>query len=257
MTLQNLLWVDLRCFPSTFNLYETLESLYPIHLLLNPETISDGVKEFSPVALCFEYDYPDLRGLKALQKAKSNFPRLPILMLTEYHPEVLAIWALRNRVWDYIVKPVSLEELTQRVELLLKLPKKGSAERRVNHMPTEPIPREVKFSMPRHKRRIAVQAVSYVEKKYAYKISVWDVARFCGLTSSRFSTVFKKQQGITFREFLLRYRIRKAQDLLAYPGVSITDVALSAGFNDLSFFSKMFRRYVGSRPSDYRAGLSR
>jgi AraC-like DNA-binding protein len=257
MMLQDLLWVDLRSLPSTFNLYQALGRRYSLHLLLNPETIADAINEFSPIALCFEYDYPDLRGLRALQKTKSGFPHLPILMLTEYHPEVLAIWALRNRVWDYFVKPVILEELTLRLDSLLRLPKKKTAERRINYMPTAPIPREVKFSMPRHKGRIAAQAASFVEKRYSYKIRLQDVAQFCGLKPIQFSLVFKKQQGITFREFLLRYRIQKAQDLLAYPGASITDIALSAGFNDLSFFSKMFLRYVGSRPSDYRARLSR
>lgn len=253
MAPQTLLWIDLRCLPSRFNLYEILNAHYDVHLLHNSKMISAAILEYSPIALCFEYDYPDLQGLRVLQKAKLAFSHLPILMFTEYHSEALAIWALRNRIWDYFVKPVSSEQLAHRVDLLLKLPKKEKLlDRRVNHMPIEPIPREVKFCIPAHRRRVAAQAASFVERRFAYKILLHEVAQFCGLTPGQFSLVFKKQQGITFREFLLRYRIQKAQDLLEHPGVLITDIALSVGFNDLSFFSKMFRRYVGSRPSEYR-----
>jgi DNA-binding NarL/FixJ family response regulator len=51
-----------------------------------PETI----RKTSPKLLCFEYDYPELSGLRALQQAKRDHAGLPILMLTEYHSEALA-----------------------------------------------------------------------------------------------------------------------------------------------------------------------
>ncbi|NIO38745.1 MAG: response regulator, partial [Burkholderiales bacterium] len=56
--------------------------------------------------VCFNFDYPDRRGLRFVRQAKIDHPSLPVVMLTVQHSEALAIWAFRTKVWDYLVKPV-------------------------------------------------------------------------------------------------------------------------------------------------------
>lgn len=68
-----------------------------------------------------------------MQRVKSEHPGLPMLMLTEYHSEAVAIWALRARVWDYIVKPVSVEEFSSRIADVVRLvTSRGGEGKRVN-----------------------------------------------------------------------------------------------------------------------------
>lgn len=118
-------------------------------------------------------------------------------------------------------------------------------------------PRELEGSVPagldRELPNDRLQLVlSYVEANYVEKISLATVARLCGLSPFQFSRAFKKIRGITFRDFVLEFRIERAARGLRSPDASVTDVAFGAGFNDLSYFARMFRRRFGVSPSHFR-----
>ena len=69
----------------------------------------------------------------------------------------------------------------------------------------------------------------------------------------RFSRCFKKEIGITLQEYLVRLRIREALRLLDNPNASITDIAFTVGFNDTSYFSRTFKKYMNYSPSEFRS----
>jgi DNA-binding response OmpR family regulator len=71
-----------------------------------------------PDVLVAEYDYPDLNALRLLREVRERFPLLPIVIFTLQHSEALAVWALRNRVWDYFVKPLA-KRVVQRIVVAL------------------------------------------------------------------------------------------------------------------------------------------
>jgi AraC-like DNA-binding protein len=71
------------------------------------------------------------------------------------------------------------------------------------------------------------------------------MARICHLSESEFSRVFHHEHGVSFRRFLVNYRIAIARDFLSEPHASVSQVAYAVGFNDLSHFGRMFRRLVG------------
>src|SRR5262245_13632869 len=69
--------------------------------------------------LCAEFDCPLPSDLEPLGEITARSPTLPVVMLTEAHSEALVIQALRMRVWDYLVKPVTWDELDRRITTLL------------------------------------------------------------------------------------------------------------------------------------------
>ena len=185
------------------------------------------------------------------------------MMITEHHSETLAVWALRTRVWDYLVKPVDLPHLKSRVATLFN-GKAGNGSGADSFVP------QASLALKREKsgrcddktsivgknagagfEKQLTPAMTFVEANFAEKITLGAVARQCGLGRFQFSRAFKQTHGTTFREFLIAHRIHKAVQMLRIGGASITDVAFSVGFNDLSHFASMFRRYVGVLPSDY------
>lgn len=193
-----------------------------------------------------------------MQRVKSEHPGLPMLMLTEYHSEAVAVWALRARVWDYIVKPVSVEEFSSRIADVVRLvTSRGGEGKRVNFMPPPPIPMEVRFYVAHSKGKRTSPALSFVETNYPEKIKLGDVARLCGVGPFQFSRTFKRENGMTFQEFLMRYRIKKALELFRNPQISVTEVAFAVGFNYLSYFSRTFRRYVGVAPSRFSGDVKK
>lgn len=241
MGIPSLLWIDLRFYQSRSGFDRDLIRRYRLHRVNETAAIAKAIGQTSPQLLCFEFDYPDLPKLKTLQQTRRSHPALPILMFTEYHFETLAVWAFRTGVWDYLVKPVATDVLSLCVDLALK-----------SERPPASIPPEVRFYQPSSKKRITLPAVAYIEAHYAEAIRLDDLSRLCGLGPFQFCRAFKREQGMTLREYLVRHRIGKAKELLKHPAASVTDVAFGVGFNDLSYFARVFRRAIGVSPSEFR-----
>jgi len=253
MLLPALLWIDLRLHRAQYPVATRLAIQCVVHRVTGAAEIPAAIHRHAPRVLCFDYDHPDLFGLKVLRRTRSRYPGLPVLMLTEYHSESLAVWALRSRVWDYLVKPVTDDDLLSRIGPLTQLFSTTNPDgTRRNVMPPSPIPIEARFCGHLSGQSDIHAAIAYVETHFHEKVTLSDIACLCGMSATQFSRVFKRQQGQTFREFLLQYRIHKSFDLLKDHHVAVTDVALSVGFNDPSYFARMFQRYTGVKPSRYR-----
>jgi AraC-like DNA-binding protein len=100
-------------------------------------------------------------------------------------------------------------------------------------------------------------AVSMIEQSYNTRVSAERVAKACGMTRFQFSRLFHATFGLTFKDYLLRFRIAEACRLLECEGASVTDVGGAVGFNDPSHFARVFRRYTGLVPSQYTSAHTR
>lgn len=213
-----------------------------------------------PIVACFEYDYPDLKGLTDLRQAKQHAASVPLLMITQAHSESLAVWAFRTRVWDYFVQPVDLARFIGVVASLAQLRSlnPGSQERKQAAAVVNQIPPEARLRCcTTSSQQIQLErAISYIEQHLYQKLAQAEVAAQCGITSFQLSRLFRKLTGNTFQGYLLERRIDEAKRLLANPRTSITDVCFSVGFRDLSYFTRTFQKHVGHTPTHYRQRLN-
>ena len=219
------------------------------------ERASEEIARLGPAALSFDFDHPDQGSLQVMQSIKKAHPKLPILMLTLDHPESLAIWAFRARVWNFLVKPIAPEEFSENLDALAKIGNRASPPRVVqmlpavipNDLPAKPIDVRIAQLQP---------ALDYIKHHYHEKVSASAAAEPCGLTRFEFSRRFRGAFGMTFRNYLMRVRIMEARRMLTEGSSSVTDVAYSVGFNDGSHFAHLFKRHTGLLPSDYLMGRS-
>jgi AraC-like DNA-binding protein len=208
----------------------------------------------TPLVACFEYDQPGPEQLQTLEVTRIGYPHLPVLMITVEHSEALAVWALRVRVWDYLVMPVRTQDLCSRLAMLSA----SAGAPGVDRLPAASPPAggtnvtctAVADNSGSPGR--VLPALSFLETNYSEKVTLRRAAQLCGLGPYQFSRAFKHEQGTTFREFLIIHRLSRAIRMLEHSDASVTEVAFSVGFNDLSYFARMFRRYLGVCPSDYR-----
>lgn len=98
---------------------------------------------------------------------------------------------------------------------------------------------------------------AHLRAHYMEKLTLEDMAGMVYLSPSYFSRVFKKEQGVTFREYLTRYRIEKSKALLLNKSIRIADVSAMVGFEDQSYYTKVFKRLVGTSPNKYREANGR
>jgi AraC-like DNA-binding protein len=97
--------------------------------------------------------------------------------------------------------------------------------------------------------------LEYMEKRLGDRLSVSEMARRYGLSRSKFHERFKRKNGLSPAEYLMRRRVEHARHLLAGPR-SITDIAYELGFSSSQYFSHVFRKYTGQPPSAFRLRLS-
>jgi AraC-like DNA-binding protein len=112
--------------------------------------------------------------------------------------------------------------------------------------------RDVPKASARAAERAVERAKAYVSQNFAEKISAREVADLCNMSPFHFSRSFRRLSGITFSEYLLEVRIRKAIELLSRSTASVTGACYEVGFRDPSYFSRIFKRYAGITPSQYR-----
>ncbi len=200
--------------------------------------------------LLVDFDYPDKTGLALLTDLKSQYTSTPLVMLTTQHSEELAVWAFRSGVWDFLVRPVSNHECRRLLDSLERtLSRRRRQERRNLMNRFEPIPSEASSLRRVPGRDELRQAVNYAQKHFRSKIRSQDVAGLCGMNPFQFSREFRKAYDITFMDYVVRVRLLEACRLLENPNTSVTDVTYAVGFNDTSYFTRVFRRYFGLCPS--------
>jgi AraC-like DNA-binding protein len=103
-----------------------------------------------------------------------------------------------------------------------------------------------------HARRLAVQAALWIDEHSAQAIDLALAASQVKLSPFHFVKLFSGVLGVTPHQYLLRSRLRRAAQLLNLQELSITEVALEVGFQDLSNFVNSFRRACGVSPRAYR-----
>ena len=100
--------------------------------------------------------------------------------------------------------------------------------------------------------RLVQRAAAQIRQRYNTPLQVKDLAKEQGVTAEHLSRTFHQQIGMPITEFIHRERIRYAVKYLDETDLPIRDVALFVGYEDISYFSKMFRRFLHCTPREYR-----
>ncbi|KRE55816.1 response regulator [Paenibacillus sp. Soil750] len=95
-------------------------------------------------------------------------------------------------------------------------------------------------------------AIAYIEEHYAEDITVSKLAESLHLSSNYVSNLFKSETGLRFVEYLNRYRIRRAKLLLQDPSWKVYEVAEKTGFQEASYFCKVFKELEGKTVKEFR-----
>jgi AraC-like DNA-binding protein len=96
------------------------------------------------------------------------------------------------------------------------------------------------------------RAERYIWENYTRKISLNEIAKASGLSAPYFSTIFKEEMGENLSSYLNRLRVEKAATLLTETGKPLNEIASVCGFEDQSWFSKIFRSFTGISPGKHR-----
>ncbi|OJU18523.1 MAG: hypothetical protein BGN88_12990 [Clostridiales bacterium 43-6] len=99
----------------------------------------------------------------------------------------------------------------------------------------------------------AVQAAKrYIDSYFNKKITIGDIAAFYHINPTYLGRLFKKETGISIAEHLNILRVKKARKLLRTTGMPVIDVSMNVGFENVTYFNRIFKELEGMTPVLYR-----
>lgn len=108
----------------------------------------------------------------------------------------------------------------------------------------------IKFSNDRWNMKQYVNFIKeYIDENYSKEIQLKDLATIVHVSVSYLSICFKREMGVSFTEYLVRYRINKAKEILLEKNITCKEAAYYVGYEDYVQFSKMFKKYIGCTPT--------
>lgn len=108
------------------------------------------------------------------------------------------------------------------------------------------------FTESSHNSRRIDQVMEYINKNFHKNITLSEVSKMANMTDVSFSRFFKTRTGITFMDSLLESRLGQAARMLIDTTQSVSEIAYSCGFNNISNFNRLFKKKKGCTPKEFR-----
>jgi AraC-like DNA-binding protein len=95
--------------------------------------------------------------------------------------------------------------------------------------------------------------MGYIYQNYNKKIKLTDISEFVSFTPQYLCKFFKEMTDTNIAAYINHYRIEAASTLLKISALGVTDIALECGFDNLSYFNRVFRKQMGCTPTNFRS----
>lgn len=206
----------------------------------------------NPDIVIMDINMPVMDGLEMLEKTYEHY-NYSVIILSGYSDFEYAQKAIHYGVKGYLLKPLQVEELIDAIELA----KKECSLRKVLLSKQQEKEELRKISIMKEfpgdtiDNNLVKQMLQFVNDNYSKKIVIQDLVDHLNYSETFLNKVFKEAVGTTFIEYLNRYRIQKALELIKGGETSIQNVAYSCGIGDSKYFNVVFKKYMGFSPKDY------
>lgn len=221
----------------------------------------EKIRELSPDIVLVDINMPVMDGLEMLEASIREYGYEAIIV-SGYSEFEYARRGIQLGVTEYLLKPVNYSELYAAIRKITA--KKQAADRLRDDLRQIDIEKKKlgiletpdETSRPDSGVNRYVQLmIEAIEKGYSSRLSLTDISEQCGMSCTYLNTKFKSETGYTFNDYLNRYRMQKAVELLKTDNYKVYEIADLVGFSDYKYFIKVFKKYVGCSPARFVDGL--
>jgi len=188
---------------------------------------------------------PVMNGIDMISGIRGQFSDIDIYILSGYEEFEYAKQALKYRVTDYLLKPISRIELAQ----TLKRYKENQQAKNLKEWCTEDGTTE---GTSHNSRKIIREVKEYVQQHLDQNVTLQEVAEKVYLNAQYLSYLFKYETGQNYVDFVTEERMNKAKMLLKDTNLKIREVSVMCGYTHEKYFMSVFKQNVGVTPSQYR-----
>lgn len=208
----------------------------------------EAVERYDPSLIITDLKMPVMDGLEMLRQLRERGNNAFVIILTAYDSFSYAQTALRLGAVDFLLKPFHDGELEQAVTRL-----KQRMDRAGQGGEKGPAPLTLPELKKGDKSKYVLEAMAYIGEHYHEpNIGVAAIAQHLGISEGHLSHTFKKETDYTLLNYLTRYRIHRAMELLRDCRLKVYEVAEQVGYRDIAYFSATFKKLVGMSPSEYQ-----
>lgn len=208
----------------------------------------EAVERYAPSLIITDLKMPVMDGLEMLRQLREWGNNAFVIILTAYDSFAYAQTALRLGAVDFLLKPFHDGELEQAVTRL-----KQRMDRAGQGGEKGPAPLPLPELKKGDKSKYVLEAMAYIGEHYHEpNIGVAAIAQHLGISEGHLSHTFKKETDYTLLNYLTRYRIHRAMELLRDCRLKVYEVAEQVGYRDIAYFSATFKKLVGMSPSEYQ-----
>ena len=221
-------------------------------------------KSKSPDIIIMDINMPDMDGLSASAAIKQEFPEVFIIILTGYDYFEYAQNAIRAKVDDYILKPVSKADIEHILVKIIKLLNQRKSEKEIEKLSGEmhlmqPLTKESSDDASGNEQD--QQDLSNSIQAYLFRhifdpeLSLNKMALDIACNSSYLSVLIKQNYGLSFQDYVNKRRMEKAKLLLLSTNMKNYEITEQIGIEDVNYFITKFKKTWGITPKQYRQGI--
>ncbi len=185
-----------------------------------------------PDILITDLNMPGISGLSLVKYVKETWPDIHTYVLSGYDDYELVRQAFLNGAEDYLLKPMEIEELREKV-VAKAVSRQAQQQEKAQDFELE-------------------AALAFIEQNLTRNITMDEAAASIAMSYNYFSRKFRDHTGYSFPEYVNLRRIDRSKNYLRDPSLKIADIAYKMGYNSASTFSKTFKKYEGCYPADFR-----
>ena len=205
----------------------------------------EKIRENRPDIVIVDINMPVKDGLAMLEESIGQYG-YDAIIVSGYSEFEYARKAIGLGVTEYLLKPVNFNELYDALDKIIR--KQTAAARLRDDMKQIDMEKKklgildgISCDKVKEGNRYVEFMMDYIKEHYSSRVSLTDVSEQCGMSC-------------TFNDFLNRYRMQKAVELLKENKYKVYEIADLVGFSDYKYFIKVFKKYVGCSPVKFVEG---
>lgn len=206
-----------------------------IYCARNGRELIDRAVELQPDIVITDIKMPIMGGMEVAEYIYENMNRTIVIFLTGYADFEYAKEAIHYDVSDYIIKTAMLDQLPESIIKATKKLEKLDSVIADDEWKSDDI-------MARLQR--------YIEANYTKKMTLIEIAGAVHANRSYISRLYKQKTGVNLFDAINRLKIEKAKEMIR-GGLKVYEAADKVGFDDVAYFSKVFKKIEGTSPKDY------
>ena len=201
-------------------------------------TASEGIQLFeetAPDVVLLDYRLDDENGLDMLEEMRKSSSPFFAILLTGYSEFAIARRAIDLQVRAYLLKPARQDEIERVFTSLYQ---------------------ELEAMYPQGKPQVhfdpvLLPAIEYLQRHFTIDITLEELSSMCGVSIPYYCKLFKQNLSMSTKEYLAYLRIEKAKQLMA-SDLKMYEIADQVGYNDVRYFSRVFKAVEGKTPTEFR-----